>query len=264
LESESAEGDRPVSESSAISRSEFMQSNVRSLQSTLSLIFSFLTFSLNYWFCFVQINRYFSNPQYYFHVNDQYVRNKLKVILFPFFHRGHWTRISEPVGGRLSYKPPIYDINAPDLYIPFMAFGSFIILAGFTLGFMGKFTPEAINLQFSRALIGWAFQLVILKGLLYSMGGGEVPLLDLVAYGGYLFAGLSLAVVARLIWAYSYYVMMPWMSLCMGVFLVRTMKRVLFTEMRSSERHSSRQHYFLLFMAIAQFPLFFWLGSIGA
>jgi len=69
------------------SSSEFMQSNVRSLQSTLSLIFSFLAFSLNYWSCFVQINRYFSNPQYYFHVNDQYVRNKLKVILFPFFHR---------------------------------------------------------------------------------------------------------------------------------------------------------------------------------
>lgn len=205
--------------------------------------------------------------------------------------QGHWTRISEPVGGRLSYKPPIYDINAPDLYIPFMAFGSFIILAGFTLGFMGKwvvfnhgssivkyfkthcpscdwllcrFTPEAINLQFSRGLIGWALQIVILKGLLYSMGGGEVPLLDLVAYGGYLFAGLSLAVISRLLWAYSYFVMMPWMSLCMGVFLVRTMKRVLFTEMRSSERHSTRQHYFLLFLAISQFPLFFWLGNIGA
>ncbi|KAG8037240.1 hypothetical protein GUJ93_ZPchr0023g33378 [Zizania palustris] len=210
------------------------------------------------------INRYLSNPQYYFHVNDQYVRNKLKVILFPFLHRGHWTRISEPVGGRLSYKPPIFDINAPDLYIPFMAFGSFIILAGFTLGFMGKFSPEAINLQFTRGLIGWALQTVILKGLVYLMGGGEVPLLDLVAYGGYLFAGLSLAVVSRLLSAYSYYVMMPWMSLCMGVFLVRTMKRVLFTEMRSSERHSSRQHYFLLFLAIAQFPLFFWLGNIGA
>ncbi|KAL6653138.1 hypothetical protein ACP70R_012063 [Stipagrostis hirtigluma subsp. patula] len=196
--------------------------------------------------------------------SSEFMQSNLKVILFPFLHRGHWTRISEPVGGRLSYKPPIYDINAPDLYIPFMAFGSFIILAGFTLGFMGKFTPEAINLHFTRALIGWALQLVMLKGLLYSMGGGEVPLLDLVAYGGYLFAGLSIAVVSRLVWPYSYYVMMPWMSLCMGVFLVRTMKRVLFAEMRSSERHSSRQHYFLLFMAIAQFPLFFWLGSIGA
>ncbi|XP_068662908.1 uncharacterized protein [Aristolochia californica] len=95
------------------------------------------------------ISRYFSDPQYYFQVNDQYVRNKLKVILFPFLHRGHWTRITEPVGGRLSYKPPIYDINAPDLYIPFMAFGTYVVLAGFLLGILGKFTPEALSMQFA-------------------------------------------------------------------------------------------------------------------
>lgn len=52
--------------------------------------------------------------------------------------QGHWTRITEPVGGRLSYKAPIFDINAPDLYIPFMAFGTYIILAGFTFGLLGK------------------------------------------------------------------------------------------------------------------------------
>lgn len=52
--------------------------------------------------------------------------------------QGHWTRISEPVGGRLSYKPPIYDINAPDLYIPFMAFGTYVVLAGLSLGLNGK------------------------------------------------------------------------------------------------------------------------------
>ncbi|CAN6926231.1 unnamed protein product [Brassica oleracea var. botrytis] len=33
------------------------------------------------------ITRYFSDPQYYFQVNDQYVRNKLKVVVFPFLHR---------------------------------------------------------------------------------------------------------------------------------------------------------------------------------
>ncbi|KAL0786314.1 hypothetical protein Bca101_002560 [Brassica carinata] len=33
------------------------------------------------------ITRYFSDPQYYFKVNDQYVTNKLKVVLFPFLHR---------------------------------------------------------------------------------------------------------------------------------------------------------------------------------
>ncbi|KAJ3696091.1 hypothetical protein LUZ60_001468 [Juncus effusus] len=208
------------------------------------------------------ISRYFSNPQYYFQVNDQYVRNKLKVVLFPFLHRGHWARISEPVGGRLSYKPPVYDINAPDLYIPFMAFATYVILAGFSLGFMGKFSPEGLSYQFTRGLIGWLTQVGLLKVLLYSMGGGEAPLLDLVAYGGYLFTGLSLSIIARIFWNYSYYFLMPWLSICMGVFLVKTMKRVLLTEMRS--QHSSMQHYMLLFMAIAQFPLFFWLGNVRA
>lgn len=117
-------------------------------------------------FILFQISRYFSDPHYYFQVNDQYVRNKLKVVLFPFLHRvsfisnlsytclfvspfisitcvfytqGHWTRISEPVGGKISYKPPIYDINAPDLYIPFMAFGTYVVLCGLFLGLQGKY-----------------------------------------------------------------------------------------------------------------------------
>ncbi|KAJ1692289.1 hypothetical protein LUZ63_008987 [Rhynchospora breviuscula] len=210
------------------------------------------------------ISRYFSNPQYYFQVNDQYVRNKLRVVLFPFLHRGHWTRITEPVGGRLSYKPPIYDINAPDLYIPVMAFTTYVILAGFSLGFIGKFSPEALNYQLTRGLLGWFVQVALLKSLLYSMGGGEAALLDIVAYGGYLFTGLSLTIVVSMFWSLSYYVLVPWLSISMGIFLVKTMQRVLLTEMRSHERHSSRQHYMLLFMGIAQIPLFFWLGNVSA
>ncbi|KAK9150849.1 hypothetical protein Syun_009158 [Stephania yunnanensis] len=208
------------------------------------------------------ISRYFSDPQYYFQVNDQYVRNKLKVVLLPFLHRGHWTRITEPVGGRLSYKPPVYDINAPDLYIPLMAFGSYVVLAGFSLGLLGKFSPEALSLQFTKGLLGWFLQVVLLKVLLYSLGSGEAPLLDIVAYAGYAFTGMCVAVLGRIVWSYSYYFLMPWTCLCMGVFLVKTMKRVLFAEVRSYD--SSRHHYLLLFMALAQFPLFIWLGSVGA
>ncbi|KAF8388590.1 hypothetical protein HHK36_027267 [Tetracentron sinense] len=207
------------------------------------------------------ISKYFSDPQYYFQVNDHYVKNKLKVVLLPFLYRGHWTRITEPVGGRLSYKPPIYDINAPDLYIPFMAFGTYMVLAGFSLGLHGKFSPEALSLQFTKGLLGWFLQVVLLKASLYSLGSGEAPLLDIVAYGGYAFTGMCVAVLGRIMWSYSYYFLMPWTCLCMGVFLVKTMKRVLFAEVRSYD--SSKHHYFLLFMALAQFPFFFWLGSIG-
>ncbi|CAD6247711.1 unnamed protein product [Miscanthus lutarioriparius] len=209
------------------------------------------------------ITQYLSDPQYYFQVNSQYVRNKLKVILFPFLHRGHWTRITEPVGGRLSYKPPVQDINAPDLYIPLMAFGTYIVVAGYALGVLGRFTPEALTLQFSKGILGWFLQVILIKGLLYSLGSGEAPLLDIVAYAGYGFAGTSLAMLARIFWNYLYYFIMPWFCICTGVFLVKTMKRVLLGGPRSYERHPSRNHYFLLFLAVVQFPMLFWLGNIS-
>lgn len=210
------------------------------------------------------ISRYFSDPQYYFQVNGQYVRNKLKVVLFPFLHRGHWTRITEPVGGRLSYKPPIYDINAPDLYIPFMAFGTYMVLAGFSLGLIEKFSPEALSLQFTKGALGWFLQVTLLKVMLYSLGSGGAPLLDIVAYAGYAFIGMSVAVLAGMFWRLAYYFVMPWMCICMAVFLVKTMKRVLFADVRSYEKYSNMYHYLLLFMAAAQFPVFFWLGNIGS
>ncbi|KAI9112028.1 hypothetical protein K1719_016924 [Acacia pycnantha] len=206
------------------------------------------------------ISRYFSDPQYYFQVNDQYVRNKLKVVLFPFLHRGHWTRIAEPVGGRLSYKPPIFDINAPDLYIPFMAFGTYVVLAGLSLGFRGQFSPEALNWLFIKGLVGWFLQTALLKVTLLSLGSGEAPLLDIIAYAGYTFTGICLAVLGRLVWSYSHYVVTPWTSICMGMFLLQTMKRVLFAELRSYD--SSKHRYLLIFIILAQFPFIMWLGNI--
>uniref|UniRef100_A0A6N2L4Q7 Uncharacterized protein n=1 Tax=Salix viminalis TaxID=40686 RepID=A0A6N2L4Q7_SALVM len=250
------------------------------------------------------ISRYFSDPQYYFQVNDHYVRNKLKVVLFPFLHRGHWMRITEPVGGRLSYKPPIYDINAPDLYIPFMAFGTYVVLAGLSLGLNGNqpsltsittttcaagkldhlsvlgasmnsfsvnpscsnhcwklFSPEALNWLFVKGLLGWFMQVALLKMIFLSLGSGEAPLLDIVAYAGYTFTGVCFAVLGKILPGYSYYILMPCSCLCMGIFLVKTMKRVLFAEVRSFD--SSRHYYLLLLIGLVQFPFFAWLGNVS-
>ncbi|KAF5746248.1 Integral membrane HRF1 family protein [Tripterygium wilfordii] len=208
------------------------------------------------------ISKYFSDPQYYFQVNDHYVRNKLKIVLFPFLHRGHWTRITEPVGGRLSYEPPINDINAPDLYIPCMAFATYLILAGISLGLSGKFSPEALNWQFVKGSVGWFLQVILLKVSLISLGGGEAPLLDLLAYSGYTFTGMCVAVLGRITLNYAYYLIIVWTCLCMGIFLVKTMKRTLFAEARGYD--STKHHYLLLCIALAQFPLIFWLSSTAS
>ncbi|CAK9174435.1 unnamed protein product [Ilex paraguariensis] len=209
------------------------------------------------------IRGYFCNPQYYFQVNDQYVKNKLKVILFPFLHKGHWMRTTELVGLEFSYKPPVYDINAPDLYIPMMAFVTYLLLAGFLLGINGKFSPEALGVQFSTGLLCGLLQVLLLEAILHSLGGGDIPLLDMVSYGGYTFVAASIIVLARIIWNYSFCVVTVWECFCLAVFLVKTMKRILIAEVRSFENNRTKRNYLLLLMAVSQIPLLFWLGSVG-
>lgn len=108
----------------------------------------------------------------------------MKIILLPFLHRGHWTRITDPVGGKLSYKPPVNDINAPDLYIPFMAFATYVVLAGISLGLSGKFSQEALNWQFVKGMVGLFLQVMLLKISLLSLREGVAPFLDMTAYAG--------------------------------------------------------------------------------
>ncbi|KAL3696776.1 hypothetical protein R1sor_010852 [Riccia sorocarpa] len=217
---------------------------------------------------YVQSNmsRYLSGRdlQYYFQVNDQYVKNKVKVVLFPFLHKGHWTRIAEQVAGGLTYKPPRYDINAPDLYIPLMAFATYIIFCGIAQGLFGKYTADVMGAKFTKALVGWAVEVALLRFSLYALGSGDAPILDVVSYSGYAFVGVSLIILSRVL---SSYWIVPWMvglwtGLCMAIFLVKTMKRVLFAEVRSYGRDSTKHHYLLLFMGVVQLPLFFWLGRL--
>lgn len=142
-----------------------------------------------------------------------------------------------------------------------IASSSFCLCWFWIFSSLARFTPEVLNWLFIKGLVGWFLQVSLLKMTLLSLGSGEAPLLDIVSYSGYAFTGLSIALLGTIIWSHSYYFLMPWTSLCMGIFLVKTMKRVLFAEVRTYD--SSRHHYLLLFIALAQFPLLFWLGKIS-
>lgn len=48
----------------------------------------------------------------------------------------------------------------------------------------------------------------------------------------------------------------------MGVFLVKTMKRVMFSETRNYAQENSVHHYALICLAASQIPLFLWLGAL--
>ena len=48
------------------------------------------------------------------------------------------------ITGGHKYLPPRQDVNAPDLYIPFMAACTFCLLASAAKALAGRFTPETM------------------------------------------------------------------------------------------------------------------------
>ena len=52
------------------------------------------------------------------------------------------------------------------------------------------------------------------------------------------------------------------MPLAGAVFMVKTTKRIIFSEARSHGFDGNRHNYVLLMLAGLQFPLHFWLGSV--
>ncbi len=144
-----------------------------------------------------------------------------------------------------------------------VSFETYLYMLGFLLCLChDRFTPDVISGLFTKAVLGWTVETILLKSALFALGSSDAPLLDVVAYGGYSFIGLSASVLASMVWSYAYYLALPWTSLCMANFLVRTMKRLLFAEARSYDRDSTRHHYLLLLMGVAQFPLFYWLVRV--
>lgn len=115
-----------------------------------------------------------------------------------------------------------------------------------------------------------------MEAALHSLGAGEIPLLDVVAYAGYTFVGASEIVGTKTLFGYyinksSLLIMSVviisslWASLCTGVLLVKTVKRILISEVQSlgNNCNSIKRNYVLLFMAVAQIPLMFWLGNVA-
>ncbi|XP_008952355.3 protein YIF1A isoform X3 [Pan paniscus] len=70
-----------------------------------------------------------SKLKYFFAVDTAYVAKKLGLLVFPYTHQNWEVQYS-----RDAPLPPRQDLNAPDLYIPTMAFITYVLLAGMALG----------------------------------------------------------------------------------------------------------------------------------
>ncbi|XP_075148135.1 yip1d-interacting factor 1 isoform X2 [Haematobia irritans] len=159
--------------------------------------------------------------KYYFSVDNNYVIHKLRLLFFPFTHKDWSLKYDQeqPV-------QPRYDINAPDLYIPTMAFITFVVVAGLMLGLQNRFSPEALSIQASSALAYCIFELVVYTITMYVVNiKTNLKTLDLMAFAGYKFVTIvACLLVSTMFHGFGYYVALTYCSLSLGFFLLRTLK----------------------------------------
>jgi hypothetical protein len=178
------------------------------------------------------------NLRYHFDVSNAYVLAKLRRLLFPFASRtpAAWKR-KEPAAaaaagalgadavGRQSlpnaqgavFLAPALDDNAPDLYLPTMAFITYVLVCGLLKGTRMQFHPEVLVTTSSAALLAQILEVAALKACFFSLAAEGVSMLDLVSYTGYKYVGLTInTVVGLFLGSTAYYLSLIYTRVARG------------------------------------------------
>ncbi|ORZ25120.1 hypothetical protein BCR42DRAFT_399417 [Absidia repens] len=216
-------------------------------------------------------NRWVNMPalRHYFNVNNLYVVNKLKLLVFPWRHSS-WTRLIKrtETGQMDGFRPPREDINSPDLYIPVMAVVTYVLMCGLAAGRQGSFHPEKLYVAGSTSVAIVFFEIMFTRLGCYFMNVPfEASMMDLVAYYGYKFVGIIVTDVVKIFggsgWA-SWMVFL-YTGLSVGFFLLRSMRYVILPDSSAGPStlnpQRKRRMWFLLMIAGLQMVYMFFLTN---
>ncbi|KAF9584069.1 hypothetical protein BGW38_007698 [Lunasporangiospora selenospora] len=215
--------------------------------------------NLNRW-----VNRAALQP--YFNVSNSYVINKLKLLVFPWRHKT-WARVlkrSETTAETVGYLPPRDDINAPDMYIPVMAFVTYILLTGIQKGTTVGFKPENLGSTASSALAVVLLEFSMIKLFIYLLNiSSEVSMLDLLAYSSYKFVSIIVSMIALLAGAppVFFWGIFLYTGIATGFFLLRSLRYVILPESAAGTVQApqrKRRINFLICLSVLQFG-FMWM-----
>lgn len=200
-----------------------------------------------------------SKLKYYFAVDTAYVGKKLLMLFFPYSHTNWSIKFDQdqPVA-------PRFDENAPDLYIPVMAFVTYVLVSGIVLGTQDRFTPEQLGLQASTALVWIIIELIAIMLSLYVMNlSTELKYMDVLSYTGYKFVGMIFSLLGGMLFqSTGYYGVLAWFSIAIVFFLVRTLKSQIMPRSETegfSGTGTKRSLYLILSISLSQPLLMWWL-----
>ncbi|CUS09367.1 unnamed protein product [Tuber aestivum] len=217
--------------------------------------------------------------KHYFNVSNGYVLQKLGLVLFPWRHKP-WSRSGSQrtsASGQMEgyFLPPREDINSPDMYIPVMAFVTYILLSTLLYGLAGRFNPEQLGYTAS-----FAFTIVILEIIIIKIGcyllniDNDSQLLDLVAYSGYKFVGIIVTLTITTLGSkWLEYLVFGYAFNANAFFLLRSLKYVLLPDTTADNPRSTtyavnrtqrnrRTQFLFLYSYLVQL-IFMWSLSSG-
>lgn len=205
--------------------------------------------------------------RYYFAINNAYVLAKLKLLLFPWRH-GNWRREAAADGAAAhefgsAFQPATRDINAPDMYIPAMSFITLVLVTALIKGSAMEFTPETLG-EATTVNIGMlTFEVIVYKFALWMINSAQLSTLDLAAYSGYKFLGMTLSMLAgMLLGSATYYVCLIYTGACM----FRVIYNVFAESLKgpSELTMAQKRNTFFIAAGLLQVVLMWWGGQAPA
>jgi len=210
----------------------------------------------------------FINVQQLFSVGHSFVLRKLLVLLCPFIKRkdapsptSPWGNDASPGAGNAAAVGPDglkIDTEDADLYIPCMAYVTYVLLYGVQRGMLKEFSPEILSSTFSFALVLFILEVGAFYMAFYFTGS-PVPALQLVANAGYKYFHVLLMVLFRIIIGSSsvYYVFFAYLAACSGWSVRRFMLHIEPSQLRQQYGvpASSLTKHIISAMAVAQVPI---------
>mmetsp|Transcript_26710 Transcript_26710/g.39682 ORF Transcript_26710/g.39682 Transcript_26710/m.39682 type:complete len:253 (+) Transcript_26710:147-905(+) len=199
------------------------------------------------------MSNFWHSLKVYFMVSNTYVIKKVPIVIFPFQTKA-WARVGEDdISEEVSthkWLPPKYDVNAPDLYIPTMAFVTYVLLVGLVKGANNKFTPEVlIQAVWSCVLLQLCEAGLMKLGL--SMMQANLPFLDLFAYTGYKYVGICVATLSLIFGSTMYFLASLYTGISIAFFVLKSMASAVPTTAVSSS--GPPRHLVILAFAVMQF-----------
>ena len=193
----------------------------------------------------------------YFFVNDAYVREKLKRLVFPFrsdFNRKQADEIAEQFG--CSDALPVSDACAPDLFIPIFAVATLAVLQCFHSIVREPSPPEMVFAHLSRYCVLWAIEVVLVKA---STGMASIPIpvpwLNIAAWCGYIHFPLVLTVLFDILCGPS-----QWrVSLAVSTYLCASWMYFFYRTIECTFCYTKRSQLSLYILTALQVGIFYWL-----